>query len=437
MAAAGIRLEHGKVWRLAGPIILSNLTVPLLGAVDTAVVGHLPDPAALGAVGVGAMIFSFIYWAFGFLRMSTTGLVAQAWGREDSEESVAILWRALLLGGGIALVLIALQVPTIAAALWILDSSTDVERLAEAYFSIRIWSAPGALGVFVLLGWFLGQQDARTPLIIQILMNGINIILDIWFVMGLGWGVEGVAAATVIAEYAGLAVGLLFIARRGGFSTVPWGALLDRSAMATLISVNGDIFVRTLCLLAGISYFTVKSAEHGELVLAANTVLLNFLTFASHGLDAFAHAAEALVGGAVGKRQRDAFSAAVRTAFVWAGLTAGLATGIFLIADSAIIGLLTSIPEVVATAEEFVLWPVLLPLFSVWAFVYDGVFIGATRSRDLRNGMIVSVVIYVVILHLVEGPFGNHGLWFAMTAFMLLRGVVLAWYYPRILRSIG
>ncbi len=437
MVGAGKRLEHAKVWALAGPIILSNLSVPLLGAVDTAVVGHLPDPAALGAVGLGATIFSFVYWGFGFLRMSTTGLVAQAWGRNDDRESMAILVRAMLLASTIAAAVMILQIPIIHGSLWIIDSSPRVEQLTEAYFSIRIWSAPAALGVFVLLGWFLGQQDARTPLILQILMNGVNIGLDLWFVMGFGWGVEGVAAATVIAEYAGFAVGLIAMLRMRRAPLPKISGLLDRQAMMTLLAVNRDIFIRTLCLLGGLTLFTVKSAEQGELVLAVNTLLLNFLSFASHGLDAFAHAAEAMVGGAVGRGDREAFKAAVRTVFLWGTAVAVAVTAVFLVSSHGIVGLLTDIPEVLDAADTYVIWAVLIPLFSFAAFVFDGIFIGATRGADLRNAMVMSTIVYLVVLYAVEDALGNHGLWLALTVFMALRGGTLAVFYPRLVRSVG
>lgn len=431
-----IGLQHRAVWRLAGPIILSNISVPLLGAVDTAVIGHLPDPAALGAVGIGATIFSFLYWGFGFLRMSTTGLAAQAWGTGDRAENAAVLYRAGLTAWGIAVALLLLQVPIAWASFAILDAGDRVEELGVAYFNIRIWSAPAVLALYGLLGWFIGQQDARTPLIVQLVMNGLNIVLDLWFVLGLGWGVEGVAAATVIAEYVGLVIGL-FVALRAVRGAHPsWRQVADRVALVRMFSVNRDIFIRSLCLLAAFGYFTVQSTKLGDLVLAANTVLMTFLNIASHGLDGFAHAAEALVGGAFGARDRRRFQAAVRTAFLWAAIVAFATTIVFVLMRQELLGLMTDIPEVLDLASQYILWPAIMPIAAVWCFTYDGIYIGATRSADLRNGMILSLIGYLAVLHLSVGPLGNHGLWLAITSLMLLRAATLARTYPRLLASV-
>jgi MATE family multidrug resistance protein len=428
---------NARVWRLAGPIILANLTVPLLGLVDTAVVGHLPDPAYLGAVALGATIFSFVYWGFGFLRMSTTGLTAQAWGADDQGEVTAGLVRAGMIALAIAGLLIALQIPIGWAAFQLIESSDQVEALGRSYFEIRIWGAPAALMNYVLLGWFLGQQDARTPLMLQIVTNAVNIALDLLFVVGFAWDVEGVAAATAIAEWSGFALGMVFVARRlkvglGDSLARVW----DRVALHRLFAVNRDIFIRTLCLVSAFAYFTVRGAGMGELTLAANAVLLNFLTLASFGLDGFAHAAEALVGGAVGRRDRAGFSAAVRVAFKWAAIVALGASVMFLLGGHALIALLTDIPEVRAQAARYMLWPALLPLVAVWCFTYDGIFIGATRGADLRNGMILSLGIYLIAVHTAQPTFGNHGLWFSMMLFMGVRGLILALYYPRLRDSI-
>lgn len=430
----------GRVWRLAGPIILANLTVPLLGAVDTAVVGRLPDPAYLGAVAVGATIFSFVYWGFGFLRMSTTGLTAQAWGQGDAAEVKAAFARAAGIALAIAGALILLQGPILWAALGLFEATDQVEDLAAGYFTIRIWGAPAALMNYVLLGWFLGRQDARTPLLLQILINAVNIALDLLFVVGLGWDVRGVAAATAIAEWSGLLLGLLLVRRAlaaSGAGPVGRARLLDREALRRLVAVNRDIFIRTLCLVGAFAYFTMRGATMGEITLAANAVLLNFLTIASFGLDGFAHAAEALVGRSLGRRDRADFDAAVRSVFKWAAVLAGGAAALFVLAGPALIALLTDIPAVRAEANHFLLWPALLPLVSVWCFTFDGIFIGATRGADLRNAMILSLAVYLAALHWAQPAFGNHGLWFAMTLFMAVRGLSLAALYPRLKRSVG
>jgi MATE family multidrug resistance protein len=292
---------------------------------------------------------------------------------------------------------------------------------------------------YVLLGWFLGRQDARTPLILMTFTNAMNIALDLLFVVGFGWDVEGVAAATAISEWSGVLLGLLIVRRR-----LPVGAiaaararLLDGAAARRLFAVNRDIFIRTLCLVGAFAYFTVRGAAMGELTLAANAVLLNFLTFTAFGLDGFAHAAEALVGGAVGRRDGPGFSAAVRAAFKWAAIVAAAAAIAFVLAGPAIIDLLTDIADVRGEARRFLYWAALMPLVSVWCFTYDGIFIGATRSVDLRNGMILSLAVYLAAVHLAQPAFGNHGLWFAMMVFMGVRGLALAMLYPRLRRSIG
>lgn len=429
----------GRVWRLAGPIILSNLTVPLLGAVDTAVVGHLPDPAYLGAVALGATIFSFVYWGFGFLRMSTTGLTAQAWGAGDLPEVTASLLRAGAIALAIAGALILLQRPIGWAAFEIIESSAQVEALGRTYFDIRIWGAPANLMNYVLVGWFLGRQDARTPLILMTATNAINVVLDFLFVVGFGWDVAGVAGATAIAEWSGVLLGLLLVWRRlapGAFAAAR-ARVLDRTAARRLFAVNRDIFIRTLCLVSAMAYFTVRGAEMGELTLAANAVLLNFLTITSFGLDGIAHAAEAMIGDALGRRSRETFSAAVRATFKWAAIIAVAAALVFVLGGEMLVALLTDLPEVRAEAARYLLWPALLPIVSVWCFTYDGIFIGATRGADLRNGMIVSLAVYLVAVHLAQPAFGNHGLWFAMILFMAVRGLALAWRYPRLRDSVG
>ncbi|MBP5857216.1 MATE family efflux transporter [Marivibrio halodurans] len=428
-----------RVWRLAGPIILSNLTVPLLGAVDTAVVGHLPDPAYLGAVALGATIFSFVYWGFGFLRMSTTGLTAQAWGAGDGAEVTASLFRAGAIALAIAGALILLQMPIGWFAFRIVESSPQVEALGRSYFDIRIWGAPANLINYVLVGWFLGRQDARTPLILMTVTNAINVAFDFLFVVGFGWAVAGVAGATVIAEWSGALLGLFLVWRRldPGAFTAARSRIVDRLAARRLFAVNRDIFIRTLCLVSAMAYFTMRGAGMGELTLAANAVLLNFLTITSFGLDGFAHAAEALIGDALGRRDRGVFDAAARAAFKWAAIIAVGAALVFILGGEAIVALLTDLPEVRAAAAEYLPWPALLPLVSVWCFTYDGIFLGATRAGDLRNGMLVSLAGYLAAVHLAQPAFGNHGLWFAMIVFMGLRGVTLACLYPRLRRSVA
>ncbi|MCH7555524.1 MAG: MATE family efflux transporter, partial [Proteobacteria bacterium] len=304
-----------RVWRLAGPIMLANITVPLLGIVDTAVVGHLDQVYYLGAVAVGALIFNFLYWGFGFLRMGTTGFAAQAHGADDTAEMVATLWRAMIAAVVIGAGLLVLQGLVIEGAMALMAASPEVDAHSRAYFTIRIWSAPAALANYVVLGWFLGMQNARAGLIIQVFINVLNIVLDLVFVVGLGMAVEGVAVATVIAEYAGLGLGLVML--RGALAkldgaAIDWRRVLEPARMRHMIAVNRDIFLRTLCLITAFAYLTIQGARMGDVILAANAVLLNMVTFMAYALDGFANAAQALVGRAVGEKSRSDYRGVVR-----------------------------------------------------------------------------------------------------------------------------
>ena len=431
--------RHRRVWGIAGPIIVSNISVPLLGAVDTFVMGHLPEPKFLGAVAVGAMIFTFLYWGFGFLRMGTGGLTAQAFGARDGDEVRACLARAAIIAAPVSLALILVQYPVSLAALALVDASAAVEDLALAYFSVRIWGAPATLMNFALLGWFIGCRQAQAALWHQLFLNGVNIVLDLVFVLGLGWDVEGVAAATVIAEFGAMGLGLWLarpILRRVGGAFVR-ERILDRAELRRTFSLSVDIFVRTVCLVFAFAYFTARGAAFGDVVLAANAILLNFQTFMAHALDGFAHAAEALGGGAVGARDRREFRDAVRTSALWAliaaiGFAAAYAGG-----GPLIINLLTGIAEVRHVAREYLVWSQVLPLASVVPFVLDGVFLGATRGRTMRNAMVVSLAVYLVACFGLIPLWGNHGLWAALTIFMGARGVTLLARYPALERSVG
>ena len=427
-----------RVWRLAGPIILSNLSVPLLGAVDTAVVGHLPDPAYVGAVAVGATIFNFLYWGFGFLRMGTTGFAAQAYGAGDREELAAVLARALLLALGLGLALWVLQLPIRHLALALIAASPQVAALASQFFQVRIWSAPATLANYALLGWLLGTQRPRTALALQVFMNGLNILLNLLFVLGFHWGVRGVAGATVLAEYAAVGLGLLLVARALPRPLrLERRRILDRGRLVALIRVNRDIFIRTLCLVLAFAYFTARGAAMGDVLLAANAVLLNFQSLMAYALDGFAHAAEILVGSAVGARDRPGFSAAVRTATLSAALLAIGFAVVYAVAGDLLIALFTNLAPVREAAHRFLPWLMLSPLLSVWSFQLDGIFIGATRTVEMRNGMIIALACYLAAATLLVPRLGNHGLWLAFMLLMVARAVPLALWYPRILRSLG
>lgn len=421
-----------RVWRLAGPIILANLTTPLLGAVDTAVVGHLPDPSFIGGVAVGSVIFSFLFWGFGFLRMGTTGFTAQAHGAGDAAELRACLLRPLVLALGFGALVILLQGPIRLIALWAMDASAEVEGHTGVYFDIRVWSAPAALVNYVVLGWLLGVQRAQAALVLQLLLNGTNILLDLVFVIGLDWGVGGVAWATLIAETLAATAGLVYIL--GGLRQWPgpadWLRLRDPARLAALMRVNIDIFLRTLCLVLAFAIFTSEGAGFGDIILAGNAILLQFQAMISHGLDGFAHAAEILAGSALGARNRATFRRAVVVSTLWGLAGALLASLVLLGAGPLIIALFTSLPEVRASAQTYLWWMVASPLISVWSFLLDGVFIGATRTAAMRNAMLASLAVFLLANWLLLEPLGNHGLWLSLMLFMAARAVTLAVCYP-------
>lgn len=425
---------HKRVWLLAWPIILSNITVPLLGLVDTAVVGHLPESRYLAGVTLGAMLFSFLYWGFGFLRMGTTGLTSQAVGREDDGAVRNLLGQSLLMAAVIGALLILLSGPLISFGLWLLDGSPDATELAHEYARIRILSAPAVLANYAILGWFLGQQNSRVTLLIMVVTNSVNIVLDLVFVIGLGMTVDGVAWATAIADYTALALGLWLVRRqletlRGRFLRE---RLLRLGAYRELFQVNAHLFVRTLGLLFAMAFFTAQGASQGDVILAANAVLLQFIMLTSYGLDGFAHAAEALTGRAIGRRDWSEFGAAVGAAARFSLAITAVAMLCFALGGEALIALLTDLPAVRGAAADYLPWMVLMPALAVWSYLLDGVFIGATATREMRNSIFAGLVVYLptwwLTQHLGAG-LGNHGLWLAFTLFTLVRSATLGGYY--------
>lgn len=432
------RFIHADIWRLAGPMILSNLTVPILGMVDTAVVGHLSSPHYLGAVAIGGLMFSFVYWAFGFLRMGTTGQIAQAQGRLDHNEIRSGFARAGLLALILSVSIIAIQQPIHTLAMWLLDASHEVEFFAGEYFYIRIWSAPATLLTYVLIGWFLGMQNARGPLYLLLIINLTNIVLDLLFVWGLGMDVDGVALASVISEYMGVIVGLWLVKRELKLFPGQWlkQLIFDAAKLRQMFVLNQNIFIRTLCLMFSFAFFTAQGAKYGDIVLAANAVLMNFQTFMAYGLDGFANAAEALVGKAVGQKNRDKFKQAVHTAAVWSAGVAVFFTLLYLFFGIQLINLLTDIEAVRNMTYLFLPWLVISPLLSVWSYLFDGIFIGATRSAEMRNCMLISTFVCFLPAWYLFQSFGNHGLWLALMVFMLARGISM-WLSYRLLDKRG
>lgn len=429
---------YRRVWALAWPIILSNLSIPLVGAVDTAVMGHLPDPAYIGAVAIGAALFSIVYWAFGFLRMGTTGFVAQALGAGDGAEVRATVLRALLVAVALAALVWLLQWPIAGIAFAFVEGSGQIQEFARTYFDIRIWSAPAVFANYAVVGTLIGLQQTRWVLLHQLVLNGTNVALDLLFVPVLGMGVEGVALASVIAEYAAVGLGLALLHRQvrvlPGLDRHP--ALLDPERLRALFAVNFNIFVRTLCLVGSFYYFAATGSRIGELELAANAILMQLNFFLAYGLDGFAHAAEGLAGSAWGRRRREHFHAAIRTTTVCA---AGVALGFALLYAAAgplFIGWMTDQPAVREAASIYLPWMIAMPLIAVWSFQLDGIFIGTTRTAEMRNGMLISAAGFLLATWVLVPLWSNHGLWLAFVLFLALRAVTLGAWLPRLLTAI-
>jgi len=423
---------------IAVPIMLSNVSTPLLGIVDTAVVGQIPDPAHIGAVAVGSLVFTFVFWAFGFLRMGTTGLTAQALGAQDADEMVAALGRALLVALAVGVAIVLLQWPIRETAFALLEGSEAVETLGRSYFDIRIWAAPATLANYALLGWFIGLGRAGIALVLQLVLNLTNIVLDLWFVLGLGWGVPGVAAGTVLAEVLAAAVGVTIALRHArGMGVVRWQPrrLLAPAPLRRTIVVNSDIMVRSLALIFVLVWFMAQGAAQGDVRLAANAVLMQFISLSAYFLDGLAFAAEALVGRAVGAMRRGALAAAAMMTSLWAGAIAALMSLALWWLGPALIDLLTVDSAVREAARTFLPWAIGAPLLGVWAFQLDGIFIGATRTADMRNAMLLSAGIFLLAWWLLQ-PWGNHGLWAALYVNYIARTLTLLRYYPGLLRSV-
>ncbi|WP_170560894.1 MATE family efflux transporter [Ruegeria atlantica] len=426
-------ITHKRVLRIAAPIVLSNATVPILGAVDTGVVGQLGQAAPIGAVGMGAVILATIYWVFGFLRMGTTGLAAQARGAGDTAETGALLMRGLLLGGAAGLFFILTQVWVFWGAFALSPASPEVESLTRAYLEIRIWGAPATIALYAVTGWLIAVERTRGVFVLQVWMNGLNIVLDLWFVLGLGWGVEGVAIATLIAEWTGLALGL-WLCRDAfaGNQWRDWPRIFDATRLRRMMQVNGDIMVRSVLLTGAFTTFLFVGSDLGDVNLAANQVLLQFLEITAFALDGFAFSAEALVGSAVGARDRAQVRRASIMASQW-GVGGAFALGlIFFFAGPALIDLMSTAPEVRVAAREFLFWAALAPVIGVASWMFDGIYIGATWTRAMRQAMIQSVAIYVVALFLLVPAFGNHGLWAALMVLNIARGLTLGWRYRKL-----
>jgi len=420
--------DHRRAWSLAWPMILGGVSGPLLGIVDTAVMGHLDDPMFLGAVAIGAMIFQFLFWGLGFLRMSTTGLTAHAHGEGSGQALYDVLGRAILIAVVLSALLLMLQKPIELLAFSFIDSSPDMIQQAQGYYGIRVWSAPATLINYVIIGWFLGLQRPRIALVIMMSMNAINILLDLYFVVSLGMKSEGVALASMLSEYLALFLGLWFVGKELARQQGCWDLvrILQADALKKTLSLNHDIFIRTIVLIAAFALFTLQGAKLGVAVLAANAILMNFMHFMAYGLDGFAHAAEALVGEAMGRRSNEALRRSLKVTAFWSIIIALLFALSYAVIGRWIIQELTSIESLRLLAEGYLPWLIAMPVVGVWAYWLDGVFIGALRVHQLRNAMLVAFcLVYLPALWLFQG-LGNHGLWLALFLFMVARSLLLA-----------
>lgn len=435
---ASAPITHGRVLKIAVPIVLSNATVPILGAVDTGVVGQMGEAAPIGAVGIGAVILATIYWIFGFLRMGTTGLAAQARGAGDMAETGALLMRGLLLAFAAGLFFIIFQSAIFWGAFALAPTSAEVESLSRDYLAIRIWGAPATIALYAVTGWLIAVEKTKGVFVLQIWMNGLNIVLDLWFVLGLGWGVEGVATATLIAEITGLMLGL-WLCREAfaGNQWRDWPRIFDAARLRRMLQVNADIMVRSVLLTGSFTTFLFVGSDLGDVNLAANQVLLQFLEITAFALDGFAFSAEALVGGAVGAKDRHQLRRASVVASQWGVGGAVLLGLVFFVAGPALIDLMSTSPEVRLAGREYLFWAALAPVLGVASWMFDGIYIGATWTRAMRWAMLQSVAVYVVALLVLVPTYGNHGLWAALMILNVTRGLTLGLRYPKLEAQVG
>jgi MATE family multidrug resistance protein len=406
-------------------MIISSVTVPLLGMVDTAVMGHLPESYYLGAVAAGATIFSVLFMGLNFLRMGTTGVTAQGYGAGNNVVVREALGQSLLTAMLLSTLMIALQQPIIDLSIKLLSPSFEVGEHTRQYFLIRVWSAPASLGNFVLIGWLLGMQNARGPLVIMLIINLTNIALDLLLVLVVGMTVNGVALATLLAELAGFATGVIFVRAELAGHPGSWAQtrLLDPARYKRLLNINANLLLRTMSLMFVFAFITAQGARMGDVILAVNALLMNFQLFLSYALDGIAFSAEALVGKAVGSGDRRGMLLAVKRTLQWSLLFSGIFCLAYLLTGEYIIDLLTNIDSIRLAARDYLPWLIIAPLISVWSFLYDGVFVGATRSREMMLVMAGSMLMIFLPTWLLSRTLGNHGLWLAFMMFMAGRGI--------------
>ena len=430
-------VTHRGVLAIALPIMLSNVTEPIVGVVNSAVIGQLPDAYYIGAITVGALIFNFIYWGFGFLRIGTGGLSAQATGRGDADELVAVLMRALIIAAvaGVTLILLSPLIGRLTFSL--IEGSPEVESHAATYFYIRVFSAPFALTNFCLIGWFVGQGRARTTFVIQLYLNLLNGVLSLIFVLWLGMTSEGVALAVLIAEVTAALLGLYIAFRR----LREMGArferyrVFDRAKLIRTFAINRDIMIRTICLVMVFSWFTARGAKASDVIVSANAILMHFFDVGAFLVDGFAFATEALVGQSIGAHDRQRFATAVRLTWIWAFVVGFLVFAVIYLGGPWFIDTMAVNPDVRETARHYLLWAALTPLIGVACFQYDGIFTGATQTADMRNMMLLSMITFFIVWWPLEQYYGNHGLWASMIVFFAARGVFFALRMPALRRA--
>ena len=434
-----MNIRDRQILQIALPSIVSNITVPLLGMIDVAIVGHMGSAAYIGAVAVGSMIFNLVYWLFGFLRMGSSGLTAQALGRRDLTEVIRLLIRALAVALGIALLLIICQEPLRWLMFWLIGPTPDVAPFATTYFYIVIWGAPASLGLFSLSGWFIGMQNTRIPMFISIMQNIVNILASLTLVYGFGMKIEGVALGTVIAQYAGFIVALgLLINYYGRLRRhlVMKGTFV-REAMGRFFNVNRDIFLRTLCLVAVNLFFTSAGARSGAVILSVNTVMMQLYLFFSYFMDGFAYAGEALGGKTYGAKNGEAFRETLHHLFLWAAGVTLLYTLVYVVAGSWIVTILTDEAQVLAASHDYLWWVWLIPVAGATAFIWDGVFIGITATRGMLISSFISALLFFVVYEAAQGIMGNHALWLAMIVYLAMRGMIqTGWYKVKLANNI-
>ena len=418
--------NNREILQIAIPSIVSNITVPLLGLIDVTIVGHLGAASYIGAIAVGGMLFNIIYWIFGFLRMGTSGMTAQAFGQQNQVETIRLLTRSTGIGLLIALVLILLQYPIERTAFAFIETTPEVEQFASIYFRICVWGAPAVLGLYSFSGWFIGMQNSRYPMFIAITQNIDNILVSLLLVYGLEMKIEGVAIGTLVAQYAGFFMAIVLWTHRYKAAKHPieFRSLTDKQAMYRFFQINRDIFLRTLCLVAVTVFFTSAGAAQGEVILAVNTLLMQLFTLFSYIMDGFAYAGEALAGKHIGANNRLALQQMIRQLFAW-GIGLSLAfTLLYGIGGEGFLGLLTDEPSVIAASSTYFYWVLAIPSAGFAAFLYDGIFIGATATHLMLRAMAIASAAFFLIYFGCRESLGNHALWFAFITYLALRGIV-------------